>query len=440
MTCLTYSVVHNDTGSLIKFVAFTLNTSTPLASGGCRNYQAHAVGRVFDLMDQEDRKTVVCRFLALQKWMVWMDTQLSTDNLRLKAAAEPPSYRRPPSDDQFWPVSSCHRISPRLRALLEGESNQFDFSDYRVFVDDARKTVISALDRHTRQDVILKVYAKRPSRMIDILKNDLDGVDGITSVLREFPLASWHVVVFPKHPGSSEVPCSEPHKTIYATKLLLVLRALKERGVVHGDVRFGNVIYDKASQQLTLIDFDHSFHVRDQGVSSLDLEIVKTDPDHYILEAPELLEKGSVVMTPTLDAWGAGVHLAFSNLGIPHLRELGWESAIAAVRHGAKMAEQRDLLPFSQDSPWLPVTALMRRDPSERSIDKALKYLLSPSPGHHPSNRLLEGKGTLLQPQENHHGHPKAVIEPKPGCPLHLESCFLCLQSPAWNMQQRKAN
>lgn len=101
-------------------------------------------------------------------------------------------------------------------------------------------------------------------------------------------------------PNPKKAPLSEDEIRRITWHVLKAVDYLHGRRICHRDIKPDNILYDRASGKIWLIDFGVS-KVLEQGGSSRDM-LTNTGTMHY--KAPELFEGGKY--TESVDLWGVG--------------------------------------------------------------------------------------------------------------------------------------
>lgn len=147
-------------------------------------------------------------------------------------------------------------------------------------------------------------------------------------------------------------PLDETAATVLGTQLLAALQVAHRRGVVHGDVKPGNV----------MLPADGSVKLTDLGVAQAADHLPRTATGAVTgspgYTAPELLD--GAVATPAADLWAVGATLFHAVVGHGPFRRDTTEATVEAVLHG-------DPPPVHARGPLGSViTGLLQRDPQAR--------------------------------------------------------------------------
>jgi serine/threonine protein kinase len=208
-------------------------------------------------------------------------------------------------------------------------TQSLDFTSSTTLGIGHNRVVMKAHLRSTRECVVAKFYeqkdrAEHMTKILQLLKDRR--VEGVTEVIRVIETPFGTVVVFPFHQGTTLLPCHEPLRTLFTRKLVLLLNELKKHGVIHGDLRPTNFIFNEKTHELVLIDFDNACLASSPAVLHLNGAMVVgpciLNPEDFILDPPELLNTPSVSTKASfaMDAWGVGVMitLALNNIANPY--------------------------------------------------------------------------------------------------------------------------
>lgn len=162
------------------------------------------------------------------------------------------------------------------------------------------------------------------------------------------------------------------------------LRAIHEVGVVHRDLKPGNVMVDRAGEPV-IIDFGIA-HIGDESRLTA-TGLVMGTPGYL---APELVEGGHP--TVATDWWGLGAVLAFASMGRNPYGGGPNEAILARIRRG-----EHDLR--SMDGAWRPLAeACLAVDPSARPTAAEVREVVENGGGALPVRRETQPLGVQTGP------------------------------------------
>eukprot|EP01099_Mayorella_cantabrigiensis_P004741 TRINITY_DN3611_c0_g1_i1.p1 TRINITY_DN3611_c0_g1~~TRINITY_DN3611_c0_g1_i1.p1 ORF type:complete len:268 (-),score=56.71 TRINITY_DN3611_c0_g1_i1:206-1009(-) len=168
-----------------------------------------------------------------------------------------------------------------------------------------RSFIIHTKNKKTNADLVLKIGPSNGSLLQE--SASLSGLShpNIVSLVESLHLGESFCVLLEKAPGVSLIDLLTKERSLNETEaaeitsqLVSALKYLHSKGLIHRDVKPDNVIYDRTSRKLKLIDFEFSRKIRKwRSLSS------KKGTIQY--SAPEVRKgsyKGSEV-----DVWSLGV-------------------------------------------------------------------------------------------------------------------------------------
>ena len=137
---------------------------------------------------------------------------------------------------------------------------------HRALGEGGQSKIYEGRNKSTGERVVVKVSkTKEDAREAAILRRVHSGPN-IISLLDMVKADSEHILILESLGPQSHVmrsfsKLSGEDVRYYFCKLLIALEYCHSRGVIHGDVKNGNVIYNPRTKALRLIDFGHSsFH------------------------------------------------------------------------------------------------------------------------------------------------------------------------------------
>lgn len=231
----------------------------------------------------------------------------------------------------------------------------------------------------------------RSDRIAPVFDADLDG-DRPYIVTRYVPGPSLDQLV------RDDGPLSPQQLLALARGLVDALRAIHEVGVIHRDLKPGNVLMLDGTP--VVIDFGIA-HVAESSRMTM-TGLVMGTPGYL---SPELVEGGDV--TPATDWWGWAATLVFAATGRTPFGRGGMEAVLARVFRGD--ADLRDVDP--QLAPLL--HACFTPDPSRRpDADEVLTALDAWANGRPVTEALPQRTRTLPQQPTSVMPAPAASVEP----------------------------
>ncbi len=137
-----------------------------------------------------------------------------------------------------------------------------------------------------------KIYAKKESKNLNILQQ----VVGVPKLLAVNLSSKLNYIILSQAPGIDLYEYtvkhglfSEKKLKLIAKQLLTIVRDIHKLDVIHQDIKPENIVYDKKTEQITLIDFEEKF---------------TTD-----YRSPEqVLERNK---SPKIDIWSCGITFYF---------------------------------------------------------------------------------------------------------------------------------
>jgi len=215
---------------------------------------------------------------------------------------------------------------------------------------------------------IIKKTDEKAARAEIACLNQLQGCKYVVELLKVWERPTDFVLLFPVHKADLPFGFCASDLQLYMHALLNALNEIHSKGIVHGDISLGNLLYDRSKNKLLLIDFG--------SAAAVGVQWQKPAPFSLEYVAPERRERNGTYH-PLSDVYSAGVlfkHLKKKSNWSDQAEDL--YSSIGSPKMGCRISAERALL-----HPYFESLFIMATPPSRPS-----------SPNNCLSPRIEEGE------------------------------------------------